>query len=415
MSADNEYKPKLRNVEPIPVLVQGREAICLKDPFELADGMLCVPREALPILALLDGRRSLRDIQAELTRQTRRLVFSDDVRALVDTLEKACLLDGESFQRALEKKLADYRAMPYRPASHAGKSYSEDPTVLRDELKTFFEGADGPGAPELFSDSRRPVGLIAPHIDVRAGGRCFAEAYHSLASGRPADTYVIFGTGHAGVQDVFTATNLDFRTPLGDVQTDKEFLKALKREFGADPAAEELLHINEHVIEFQLIFLQYVFAGRHRFTIVPILCSLSHHFFRGDAGFREQRQLFDRFCGAISEVCRRSSRSVCFIASADLDHIGPRYGDPFVPHRGTIAEALEKDSALLSSLERVDIEGFIQGVARDNDERRICGFSHITAMLHCMKASEGRLLSLDYAKVDDRNSFVSFSSMIFYE
>jgi hypothetical protein len=32
-----------------------------------------------------------------------------------------------------------------------------------------------------------------------------------------------------------------------------------------------------------------------------------------------------------------------------------------------------------------------------------------------MKASEGRLLSLDYAKVDDRNSFVSFSSMIFYE
>ena len=87
MSADNEYKPKLRNVEPIPVLVQGREAIGLKDPFELADGMLCVPREALPILALLDGRRSLRDIQAELTRQTRRLVFSDDVRALVDTLE----------------------------------------------------------------------------------------------------------------------------------------------------------------------------------------------------------------------------------------------------------------------------------------------------------------------------------------
>jgi hypothetical protein len=31
-----------------------------------------------------------------------------------------------------------------------------------------------------------------------------------------------------------------------------------------------------------------------------------------------------------------------------------------------------------------------------------------------MDASEGRLLSLDHAQVDDRNSFVSFASMIFY-
>lgn len=415
MSPDHDYKPRLRNVEPIPVLVQGKEAIGLKDPFQLIDGILCVPKEALPVLALLDGRHSLHDIQAELTRRTGQLVFSDQVRGIVDMLDKACLLYGERFQGALEKKLAEYRAMPYRPASHAGRSYSGDPAALGAELTAFFTGVEGPGIPEFFSDSRRPVGLIAPHIDVRSGGSCFAQAYHALGSGQPSDVYVIFGTGHAGVENVFTATNLDFQTPLGRVQADRDFLDALAREYGADPAPEELLHANEHVIEFQLIFLQYLFSGRHHFTVVPILSALSHHFFQDDHGFEEQRQIFDRFCSAVSAVCRQSSRSVCFIASADLDHIGPRYGDAFVPHKGTVAEALEKDRVLLASLERVDTGGFIQGVARDDDVRRICGFSPITAMLHCMNASEGHLLGLDYARVDDRNSFVSFCSMIFYE
>jgi AmmeMemoRadiSam system protein B len=311
--------------------------------------------------------------------------------------------------------LIEYRAMPYRPSSHAGRSYSEDAATLSGELNGFFTGADGPGIPEFFSDSRRPVGLVAPHIDVQAGGRCFAQAYHALASGKPSDTYVIFGTGHGGVEKVFTATGLDFRTPLGTAEADKEFLGDLAAEYGEDPAAEELLHINEHVIEFQVIFLQQMFSGRHRFTIVPILCALSHHIFQDGHGFEEQRRTFERFCKAISEVCRRRSRSVCFIASADLDHIGPRYGDTFVPHRGTISDALEKDRALLSSLERLDVQGFIQGVTKDNDARRICGFSPITAMMHCMNASEGRLLALDYAEVDNRNSFVSFTSMIFYE
>ena len=83
-------------------------------------------------------------------------------------------------------------------------------------------------------------------------------------------------------------------------------------------------------------------------------------------------------------------------------------------HRGTITEALEKDVSLLASLENIDLGGFIQQIARENDSRRICGFSPITTMFHCMDASEGRTLALDYACVDDRSSFVSFASTIFH-
>ncbi|MCA1961037.1 MAG: AmmeMemoRadiSam system protein B [Desulfomonile sp.] len=412
MSSNSEFYPKLRNLEPVRIVVDGSEAIALKDPLQLQDRMLCVRREALPILALLDGNHSLRDIQAELTQRTGRIVFSDDIRAIVDQLDEACLLEGDRFREAFRVKVAEYRRRPFRPSSHAGISYHSDPQALRSELDSYFAGPSGPGLPEFNSDAARPVGLIAPHIDIRAGGACFAHAYHALAAGPPADVYVIFGTGHAGVEGMFSATTLDFETPFGRVETDRDLIDALGRAFGEDPAAEEILHATEHVIEFQIIFLQYLFAGRHRFTIVPVLCSLSHVIFSGDPLLNGRREHFDRFCSAMRDACR--SRSVCFIASADLDHIGPRYGDPFVPHKGTVASSLQQDSELLSCLERLDVDGFIRGIARDDDARRVCGFSPIVTMLHCMEASRGRVLSLDFAHVDDRSSFVCFASMIFH-
>jgi AmmeMemoRadiSam system protein B len=285
---------------------------------------------------------------------------------------------------------------------------------LKEEVNEFFARNDGPGLPEFFSGTERPKGLVAPHIDVRAGAGCFAQAYHALATGQPSDIYVILGTGHAGVERMFTATNLDFQTPLGTAHIDHEFVDALSDELGRDAAAEEILHANEHVIEFQLIFLQYLMSNRHSFTIVPILCSFPHEILDQDRTQQPDRTAFDQFCHAVRQVCRRTSKSVCFIASADLAHIGPRYGDNFVPHQGTISDVLQKDMESLGYLQRIDVQGFIRSVVRENDSRRICGFPPITTMFHCMDAKQGQLLSLDFAQVDDRNSFVSFTSMIFY-
>jgi MEMO1 family protein len=414
MEIDPEFCPKLRNVEPVPVMVQGRQAIGLRDPLQLGEGMVCVQREALAVLALLDGKHTLRDIQERLTRQSGQLVFLDYIRTILDRLDEALLLDDARFRQAFQDKVEDYRKRSFRPSSHAGLSYSANAEDLKKELDELFTGDGGPGLPDFFSGTERPKGLVAPHIDVRAGGRCFAQAYHALATGQPSDIYVILGTGHAGVDGMFTATTLDFQTPLGTAHTDRDFVSALSEELGRDAAAEEILHATEHVIEFQVIFLQHIMSGRHSFSIVPILCSLPHLIFDQDGIPQSDRLTFDRFCHALREVCRKSSKSICFVASADLAHIGPRYGDNFVPHQGTISDVLEKDAEALAHVEKLDVNAFIRSVARENDSRRICGFPPITTMLHCMDAREGRLLSLDFAQVDDRKSFVSFTSMIFY-
>jgi MEMO1 family protein len=414
MNLDPEFCPKLRNVDPLPVMIQGRQVIWLKDPLQLADSKLYMERQALSLLALLDGKHSLRDIQEQLTRQTGQIIFLDQLGTVLQKLDEALLLDGSRFRQVFQEKVYDYRKQSFRPQSHAGLSYSSDPEKLKNELNEYFVRNGGPGLPDFFSGPERPKGLVAPHIDVRAGASCFAQAYHALATGKPSDIYLILGTGHAGVERLFTATSLDFETPLGTVHTDRDFVDALSNELGRDAAAEEILHANEHVIEFQLIFLQYLLSDRHSFSIVPILCSFPHHIFDQDQTQQPDRIAFDQFCHALREVCRRTTKSVCFIASADLAHIGPRYGDNFVPHQGTISDVLQKDMESLGYLQSIDVQGFIRSVVRDHDSRRICGFPPITTMFHCMDAKQGQLLSLDFAQVDDRNSFVSFTSMIFY-
>ncbi|MFH0823860.1 MAG: AmmeMemoRadiSam system protein B [Pseudomonadota bacterium] len=414
MNSNDECLPRLRNVEPMPVVVGGTEAIALKDPLGLADEVICLRRESLSLLFFLDGLHSVIDVQAELMRRTGRLVMSSDILALVDRLDGACLLESDHFRERYAEKVREFRSRPFRPAAHSGLSYSGDPTDLRADLNSFFTASDGPGLPVFSNGSQRPVGLIAPHIDIRSGGRCFAHAYQALGSAPASDIYVIFGTGHAGVENLFTASYLDFDTPLGLVQTDKDFVRELSDRLGTDAAEEEILHEKEHVIEFQALFLQLVFGGRTPFKIVPILVAVSPYFFTDHPQMRDKRDKFDRFCEALTATCRASSGSICFIASADLDHVGPRYGDSFTPDPAMISRSLARDKQTIGYLERLETDAFMHDVAVDNDTRRICGFSPIMAMMNCMEATEGRLLDLDFAYVDNRNSFVSFASVVFY-
>ncbi len=415
MSNAPDYKPKLRNIEPFAASYQGKHVIGLNDPLRLSDKIVFVPHETLPLLAMFDGAHTLRDIQAALSARAGRIIFLDEIQGILETLDKAYLLERPLANDAIRKKTEEYKNRPFRPSSHAGTSYSNDPEKLTQELNSFFDPQrGGPGYPALFSKPDRPVGLIAPHIDIRAGGLSFARAYHALATGQPSDVYVILGTGHAGVQNMFTTGTLDFQTPLGTAKVDSRIVALLSEQLGKDVSEEEILHETEHVIEFQVVFLQHVFRNRHDFTIVPVLCSLSHRIFDSNDSLSEQKQAFYAFCSALRNACRQSGKRACFIASADLDHIGPRYGDQFVPHQGTVNASLEKDGEMLDHLQQLSVDSFIRCITSEGDARRVCGFSPIVTMMHAMEASRAETLSLDFAYVDDRKSFVTFGAMVFY-
>jgi len=126
--------PQVRWVEALPIKQDGRDLFVLKDPEGLVDRSLMVSREALFLISLMDGSRSLRDIQAEFMRTVGRLVQTEEIQAIVDALDQQFLLRNDRFDSHFRTMQEEYEASPCRPSFLAGKSY---PATMQ-ELASYF-------------------------------------------------------------------------------------------------------------------------------------------------------------------------------------------------------------------------------------------------------------------------------------
>lgn len=403
--------PALRSVEAFPLTHEGHEFVGLRDPAGFTPSVLMLPREAVEIVALLDGRNSVVDIQAELMRRHGQLVPRADIEAIVATLDEHGFLDSPRFaarRRAIEE---EFLSAPVRPASHAGGAYASEPATLRRAMDGYFAPPAGPGHLNGTAGASQAVrGLIAPHIDFHRGGPAYAWGYRELGAGSDADLFVIFGTCHAGMPDPFALTRKDYETPLGRVPVDREIVESVARRAQQDCFRSEIAHRAEHSIEFQTVFLRYVYAGRRDIAIVPVLTSFAH-----EALARGRRPDDDprvrRFLDALRDVLAASRRRVVFVAGADLAHVGPRFGDPQPVSDGELETIGVEDRAMLEAVERGDPDAFFDSVARDGDRRRICGLSPIWALLSSLDGAKGALRH--YGQWPDPQGVVSFASVVF--
>jgi MEMO1 family protein len=252
-------------------------------------------------------------------------------------------------------------------------------------------------------------GLVAPHIDFHRGGPAYAWGYRDLAERSDADCFIVFGTCHAGIPDPFALTLKDYDTPFGPAVVDRALATALAHRAGQDVFASELAHRTEHSIEFQAVFLRYLFAGRREFTIVPVLASFVH-----EAIARGQRPEDDprvpRFFDALAELIASTGVRVAVIAGADLAHVGPRFGDPEAVTAGWLGDVEREDRAMLDAVVAGDYGAFFESAARDGDRRRVCGLSPIYALLRTLGATRGELKR--YAQWPDPQGAVTFASVV---
>ena len=86
--------PKLRELEPLPA---GEEGYYLRDPRGFSQNVLLVPQGALLVLALLDGSRSMSDVQAEFARKTGEILYEHVLNDMLHTLDEALFLLFELF------------------------------------------------------------------------------------------------------------------------------------------------------------------------------------------------------------------------------------------------------------------------------------------------------------------------------
>jgi AmmeMemoRadiSam system protein B len=411
--------PRLRRVEAFPVEHEGRQCVALRDPAGYTPAIALLHGPLLDIVSLFDGEHTIADIQESVMRRHGQLVERRQIAEIAETLDQQGFLDSPGFAERRAAIDAGFLAAPTRPATHAGSAYAGEESELRAMIDGFFEPPDGPGpidergAPPSGgrSDDGAPQirAIIAPHIDFHRGGPAYTWAYRELAERSRADLFVILGTCHSGMEHPFALTRKDYASPLGDATVDRDFVEALAARARQDCFGSELAHRMEHSIEFQAVFLRYLYASRRQVTIVPVLASFAH-----EAMLSGQRPDDDprvpRFLEAMAETIAASGRRVALIAGADLAHMGPRFGDlePISPV--DLEQIQREDGEMLETVAAGDPAAFFESVARDGDRRRICGFSPIYAMLRILGGAAGEVKR--YGQWPDPNGVVTFASVV---
>ncbi|HYE91823.1 MAG TPA: AmmeMemoRadiSam system protein B [Terriglobales bacterium] len=410
---DGRLLPRLRHVDAFPVEHEGQRVVALRDPAGYSDAVVLLPGPLLEIVSLLDGEHTLVDVQSVVMARHNRLVTAAEIEGVIAGLDEQGFLDTPRFAERRAAVEAAFRAAPHRPAAHAGGAYGGDADELRRTMDGFFTAPAGPGAITPGTPGRPVAAVIAPHIDFHRGGAAYAWAYRDLAERCDADLFVIFGTSHAGLSHPFALTRKDYETPLGAAVTDREFVDALARRARHDCFAAEAAHRTEHSIEFQAVFLRYLFGARRPFTIVPVLASFAH-----EAMARGRRPEDDprvrAFLDAVVETAAARRRRVAYVAGADLAHVGPRFGDPEPVSPFALARIEREDRAMLDAVTAGDRCAFFESVAADGDRRRICGFSPIYALLRCMDGGAGAGVLRHYGQWPDPQAVVTHASVVFH-
>ncbi|MGH7839937.1 MAG: AmmeMemoRadiSam system protein B [Candidatus Binataceae bacterium] len=405
-------KPRIRPLEAVPIQQEGQTYIMLRDPAGVAPAPIAIGTGAYFLVTLFDGANSLLDLQTAFTRRFGDLLPSEHLHSLIDALDQGYFLDSPRYADRVREIHEEFVRAPQRPPALAGLAYENDPTRLRAEITGYFQRPGAPGEiPQPRADGAALSGLIAPHIDPRRGGAAYAHAYGELLTRERPELVVVLGTSHYGVgPQLFTATRKDYATPLGAIATDRNFVERLAARYTqGDLFAQEILHRNEHSIEFQALFLAWA-LGVAGYKIVPILVGSFHEMVgAGETpGFDERVR---GFIDALRAELALESRRVLIIAGVDFAHVGRKFGDQFKADAKVAQWVKSEDLALIENIKRGDPDGFFADVAKDRDARKICGLAPMYTQLELLRGRRARLLMHDIAMEPQTESAVSFASL----
>jgi AmmeMemoRadiSam system protein B len=407
MSDSLEY-PKLRPLEAIPA---DEGMVCLRDPAGFSDKLVFLPRELLFIVVLFDGAHSILDIQEAYMRRFGELLFSERVREIIDKLDDALFLETRRFEKYRENAVAGFKRLKIRRALHAGAAYEADQAGLEARLKGLFESAGETAPPPEDKNAGTMAGMIAPHIDIRRGGVCFAKSYGALSYGSKADTFVVLGIAHVPTARRFVLTNKDFETPLGVVPCDRELVKEIKSGCETDFFEDEWTHRGEHSVEFQAVFLRYLYPEKD-IRIVPVLCSSRNGDYLATSLGKDPE--FMEFTAALAKAAAKRKERICFIASVDLAHLGKRFGQDITINPSFLELVKRKDKEMIGHITGLDAEGFLGYIVREKDSRNVCGVPAIYTFLTLVDATRADLFDYDQSVENETGSVVTFMSAGFY-
>ena len=152
------------------------------------------------------------------------------------------------------------------------------------------------------------MAVIVPHAGYMYSGSCAAWAYKAIAEAEMPDLFIIIGPSHNYSNSGFSMET--FETPLGLARVHQDFARNLSEK--GNLKQNEVIHADEHSLEVQIPFLQFIFKKQiEKIKVLPIL--ISH-----DVDI-------NKIALDIKETLIETGLKATFIISSDFTHYGPNY------------------------------------------------------------------------------------------
>jgi AmmeMemoRadiSam system protein B len=265
-----------------------------------------------------------------------------------------------------------------RAPAVADMFYPGDKEELNDLIRSCFMSKFGPGAMPGKKDKSIKA-VIVPHAGFSYSGPCAAFAYKSIAESKDPDLFILLGPSHSGF--ISCVSLEDWKTPLGIVKNDKEFGKVFIKNSGLPQ--DEDAHANEHSIEVQLPFLQFVVDNP---KICPIMITNNS----------DPKKIAD----AVNKTLEQTKKKAIIICSSDFTHLGSNYG--YAPFKDDIKKKMYAlDKEVIGFIKELDCNGLLNYI--DKTGATICGKFPINVLLHVFKKADINVLKY-YTSADITDS-----------
>jgi MEMO1 family protein len=231
-------------------------------------------------------------------------------------------------------------------------------------------------------------GAIVPHAGFEYSGYEAIHVFEILRlSGQEYETVVIINPNHHGLgPSIATDTNDSWKTPVGTVLLDREFI-----EYMSIPQVEES-HRYEHSGEVILPFLQLFLSGN--FRIVPV------------SMLNQDPEQALLLAEKITEAAGRLGRRILVLASSDFSHfVSPEHG-------------AATDRKVIDTILTMDADAVFNVVQKTRAS--VCGYGPIMTLMfyahmNFQKSCVNLLKFGNSAKIHPSDSVVDYASLLFYK
>ncbi|MFX1251242.1 MAG: AmmeMemoRadiSam system protein B [Promethearchaeota archaeon] len=251
---------------------------------------------------------------------------------------------------------------------------------------------------DIEASKEEALGVVSPHAGYVYSGMAQSHSYAALAATKTSyRSFLILGLSHRGYFSALSLT--DWKTPLGVLKNDQELGKALAQ---TGIPIDERVHKQEHSLEVQIPFLQFIFGDSAK--IVPLIVS-------------DDMTLFEITEKIVSVLKDFKGEKIGLIASSDFTHYGLNFG--FLPFktREAATKMKELDGGAIDYLLKLDSEGFLEYIERTG--ATICGRKPIACLTEVCRQLGATKAELNcyYTSGDiihDYSSAVGYASISYY-